>query len=84
MSSPNEINNVASIATAAKSAIANKNTSFQNAAWLNNCRGDVVSSIKSSNARAKNKVNNLMNAYGALNTKLTNLSAAVRRAKKKP
>jgi len=83
MPSPNEINSVASMATNAKSAIVNKNTSYLNASGLNNCKGDIASAIKSANISAKNKVNTLMNAYSTLNTKLTNLSNAVQRAESK-
>jgi len=83
MSSPNEINNVASMATNAKSAIVNKNTSYQNASGLGNCKGDIAQSIKSANISAKNKVNSLMNSYSSLNTKLTSLSNAVQRAESK-
>ena len=83
MSSPNEINSVASMANNAKTAVVNKHASYQNASVLNNCRGDIVNSIKLANTRAKKKVNTLMNAYSTLNTRLNSLSNAVARAETK-
>ena len=80
MSSPSEINNVASMASSTKTEITNQNTSYLSSTGLSDCRGEIVDAIKAANIRAKSKVTNLTTAYSTLNTKLTNLSNAVRRA----
>jgi len=83
MLSSREIDNATTRAISAKSAIAQSNTNYQNAAGLAISRSDIVSSIKTANTRTKNKVNALLTAYNNLNTKLRNLDIAVQRAESK-
>ena len=83
MSSSREINNVVSRVNSARTAIADKNTSYQDAAGLSSGRSDIISSIRTANRRLQNKVNSLLTAYGTLNTRLGSLDRAVQTAESK-
>jgi len=77
MSSVTAINVIPPVIGAAKKAIESQNKIYANAIGLKDCRGKIVTTIKSESSSTCKKVYSLLISFNALENKLNKLSNAV-------